>query len=188
MPNAEGAGEYTQRDLVRNSLRMRPDRIIIGECRGPEALDMLQAMNTGHDGSLTTVHANDTRDVLARLEMMVSMAGFEMPVSVIRNYIASAIKVVVHLGRLKGGARRVLRISELVGLKKRHHYVVRDIFTFEQTGIKDGEAVGNFHATGYVPRFLTRLHAAGIDLAPELFEKRVLVPQAIADGRNGKHQ
>jgi pilus assembly protein CpaF len=186
MPNAEGVGEYTQRDLVRNSLRMRPDRIIIGECRGPEALDMLQAMNTGHDGSLTTVHANDARDVLARLEMMVSMAGFEMPVSVIRNYVASAITVLVHLGRLKGGARKVLRISELLGLRKRRSYVVRDVFIFEQTGIKDGMAVGAFHASGYAPRFLSRLHAAGIDLPPELFEKRVLATQSHVNGRNGK--
>src|SRR5204863_9580167 len=107
----EGAGRYPQRDLVRNSLRMRPDRIIIGEVRGAEALDMLQAMNTGHEGSLTTVHANDTRDALARLEMMVTMAGFEMPMVVIRNYIASAVRLVVHLARLKGGGRRLVRVS-----------------------------------------------------------------------------
>src|SRR5207248_2212120 len=130
LPNLEGIGEVTQRDLVRNSLRMRPDRIIIGEVRGPEALDMLQAMNTGHEGSLTTIHANDTRDALARLEMMVTMAGFEMPLPVIRNYTATALRLVVHVSRLKGGARKVTRVSELVGLRKRRHYVVRDIFGF----------------------------------------------------------
>src|SRR6187549_1947547 len=112
----EGVGEVRQRDLVRNALRMRPDRIIVGECRGAEALDMLQAMNTGHEGSLTTVHANDTRDALTRLEMMVMMAGFDLPVPVIRYYIASAITLVVHTARLKGGRRRVTRVSEVVGL------------------------------------------------------------------------
>jgi pilus assembly protein CpaF len=174
LPNMEGVGEYTQRDLVRNSLRMRPDRIIIGECRGPEALDMLQAMNTGHDGSLTTVHANDTRDALSRLEMMVTMAGFEMPLPVIRSYIASAVRIVVHLARLKGGDRKVLRVSEIVGVKKRHRYVVHDVFAFEQTGVVGGRAVGQFVATGYVPRCLARLHAAGLDLPPEQFARRVL--------------
>jgi len=186
LANVEGLGAYTQRDLVRNSLRMRPDRIIIGEARGPEALDMLQAMNTGHEGSMTTVHANDTRDTLARLEMMVTMAGFEMPLSVIRNYIASAIRVVVHLGRLKGGARRVLRISELVGLGKRSRYVVRDLFGFEQTGIRQGHAIGEFRAFDAPPRFLARLHTAGIDLDPALFKGRVLrhcdVPAANGNG------
>src|SRR5262249_9149885 len=108
-PNLEGVGEVTQRDLVRNSLRMRPDRIIIGECRGAEALDMLQAMNPGHEGSLTTIHANDTRDALARLEMMVTMAGFGMPLPMIRGYIASAVRLVVHMSRLKGGARKMMR-------------------------------------------------------------------------------
>jgi len=171
--NLEGVGEIKQRDLVRNSLRMRPDRIIIGEVRGAEALDMLQAMNTGHEGSLTTIHANDTRDALSRLEMMVMMAGFELPVPVIRQYVASAISLIVQLSRLKGGARRVMRVSEIVGLKGRR-YVVRDIFRFEQTGIRGGAAVGEFRATGYVPRCLTRLKAAGQDLPPDLFTERVL--------------
>jgi pilus assembly protein CpaF len=174
LPNLEGIGAVTQRDLVRNSLRMRPDRIIIGEVRGPEALDMLQAMNTGHEGSLTTIHANDTRDALARLEMMVTMAGFEMPLAVIRNYIASAIRLVVHCARLKGGPRKVMRISEIVGLRRHKQYRVRDIFGFQQTGVRDGQSVGEFFATGYVPKFLPRLHAAGIDLAPELFTERIL--------------
>src|SRR6187549_3713148 len=114
----EGVGEVRQRQLVRNALRMRPDRIIIGEVRGAEALDMLQAMNTGHEGSLTTIHANDTRDALARLEMMVMMAGFEIPVPVIRQYISSAITLVVHLARLKGGPRKVTKITEVVGFRK----------------------------------------------------------------------
>jgi pilus assembly protein CpaF len=173
LPNMEGVGQYTQRDLVRNSLRMRPDRIIIGEVRGPEALDMLQAMNTGHDGSLTTIHANDTRDALARLEMMVAMAGFEMPLAVIRNYIASAIRIVVHMGRLKGGRRKVLRVSEILGMKKRK-YLVHDLFVFNQTGVMNGEAVGQFEATGVVPRCLARLHAAGIDVPETHFAARVL--------------
>jgi pilus assembly protein CpaF len=174
LPNMEGAGQYTQRELVRNSLRMRPDRIIIGEVRGGEALDMLQAMNTGHEGSLTTIHANDTRDALARLEMMVTMAGFEMPISVIRQYIGSALRIVVHLARLKGGARRVMRISEIVGLKKRRRYVVRDLFGFRQTGIRDGAAVGEFYASGNVPDCMERLHALGVDLPAELFTERTL--------------
>jgi pilus assembly protein CpaF len=171
--NLEGIGEIKQRELVRNSLRMRPDRIIIGEVRGPEALDMLQAMNTGHEGSLTTIHANDTRDALSRLEMMVMMAGFELPVPVIRQYITTAITIVVQLARLKGGARRVTRVSEIIGLKERR-YVVKDIFRYEQTGIRDGMAIGEFTATGYMPRCLAKLKASGIELAPELFAERVL--------------
>jgi pilus assembly protein CpaF len=173
-PNPEGAGEYTQRDLVRNSLRMRPDRIIIGECRGLEALDMLQAMNTGHDGSLTTIHANDARDALSRLEMMVTMAGFSMPLSVVRGYIASAVQMVVHLARLKGGARRITRIAEISPGKNGRAYRVRDLFVFRQTGVRDGHAVGGFHATGKVPRALDRIHLAGIDLPAELFTAREL--------------
>jgi pilus assembly protein CpaF len=180
LPNMEGAGQFTQRDLVRNSLRMRPDRIIVGEVRGPEALDMLQAMNTGHEGSLTTIHANDTRDALARLEMMVTMAGFEMPMVVIRNYIASALRVVVQLARLKGGARRVMRISEIIGLKKHRRYLVRDLFGFRQTGVQDGVAVGEFYATGHLPACLERLQAVGIDLPAELFAERALPASAPA--------
>jgi pilus assembly protein CpaF len=172
-PNLEGLGEVKQRDLVRNSLRMRPDRIIIGEVRGAEALDMLQAMNTGHEGSLTTIHANDTRDALARLEMMVMMAGFEIPVPVIRQYVASAITLIVHLARLKGGARKVTKISEIVGFRK-NVYRVRDIFGFRQTGVSGGVAIGDFYATGYEPRFLSRLHAAGMGLRADLFDKRVI--------------
>jgi pilus assembly protein CpaF len=174
LPNVEGAGAFTQRDLVRNSLRMRPDRIIIGEVRGPEALDMLQAMNTGHEGSLTTIHANDTRDALARLEMMVTMAGFEVPLTVVRSYIASALRIIVQIGRLKGGARKLLRVSEIVGVRKQTHYVVRDLFVFRQTGVVAGRAVGEFYATGTVPTCLDKLHAAGVDLPVELFRERIL--------------
>ncbi len=177
-PNLEGVGEVKQRDLVRNSLRMRPDRIIVGEVRGAEALDMLQAMNTGHEGSLTTIHANDTRDALARLEMMVMMAGFDLPIPIIRQYISSAITLVVHLSRLKGGARKVMRITELTGFRK-GRYRVRDIFNFKQTGVRDGVAIGEFHANGHPPRFLERLRASGIELPESLFEKRVLTSPMI---------
>jgi pilus assembly protein CpaF len=179
-PNMEGAGEIKQRDLVRNSLRMRPDRIIVGEVRGPEALDMLQAMNTGHEGSLTTIHANDTRDALARLEMMVMMAGFELPVKVIRHYIAGALTLVVHLSRLKGGPRKVIRVSEILGLK-RGNYVVRDLFGFRQTGVRDGVAFGEFYATGKQPSFLTRLRASGIELPPDLFAERTIATLSEVD-------
>ena len=172
-PNTEDSGEVTQRSLVRNSLRMRPDRIIVGEVRGSEALDMLQAMNTGHEGSLTTIHANDTRDALARLEMMVAMTGYELPVPVVREYIATGIRLVVHLARLKGGARRVMRISEVVGIKD-GVYQLEDIFGYEQTGVKDGQAVGEYYATGYRPHCLKRFQAAGIEVPDSLFEERKL--------------
>ena len=175
--NGEGNGEVRQRDLVRNALRMRPDRIIIGEVRGAEALDMLQAMNTGHEGSLTTIHSNDTRDALTRLEMMVLMAGFEMPVPVIRQYISSALTLVVQLVRLKGGERKAVRISEIVGLNKKRRYVVRDIFGFEQTGIAEGRAVGDFYATGHVPKLLGRLRASGVELPETLFAQRTIASQ-----------
>jgi len=172
-PNTEGAGEVTQRSLVRNSLRMRPDRIIVGEVRGPEALDMLQAMNTGHEGSLTTIHANDTRDALARLEMMVAMTGYDMPLQVVREYICTGIRLVVHLSRLKGGARRVMRISEIVGIQN-GAYVLEDIFGYEQTGVKDGVAVGDYYVTGYKPACLKRFVSAGIEVPDSLFERRIL--------------
>jgi pilus assembly protein CpaF len=171
--NLEGTGEVRQRELVRNALRMRPDRIIIGECRGPEALDMLQAMSTGHEGSMTTIHANDTRDALARLEMMVMLAGFELPVPVIRQYIASSVGLLVHVARLKGGPRKVTRITEVVELRRRS-YVLRDLFGFRQLGVRNGEAHGEFYATGYEPTFLGRLKSMGLDLPPKLFRERIL--------------
>jgi pilus assembly protein CpaF len=171
--NLEGLGEVKQRDLVRNALRMRPDRIIVGECRGPEALDMLQAMTTGHEGSMTTVHANDTRDALSRLEMMVMMTGFELPIPVIRQYIASAIGLIVQISRLRGGRRRIVRVTEIVELRRRS-YVLRDLYGYRQLGIQDGQTVGEFYATGYEPTFLGRLKSQGLDLPGSLFTDRVL--------------
>ncbi|MHC4406887.1 MAG: CpaF family protein, partial [Planctomycetota bacterium] len=174
IPNAEGNGEVTPRDLVRNALRMRPDRIILAEVRGPEALDMLQAMNTGHEGSLTTIHANDARDALSRLEVMVSMAGYELPVDVVRHYVGSAITLIVHLARLKGGVRRVTRISEITGICD-GDYQMQEIFGFKQSGTDDeGRARGSFYAAGNVPRFMQRLNELGIELPDGLFEKRAL--------------
>jgi len=171
-PNNEGAGEITPRSLVRNSLRMRPDRIVIGEVRGGEALDMLQAMNTGHEGSLTTIHANDSRDALARLELMVAMSGFELPIPVVRQYIAAGISLVVHLARLKGGVRRVMQVSEIVGVREGGFHI-EDIFGFEQTGVDElGVAQGEFFFTGYRPLCLARLRAAGLRLPDEMFDKR----------------
>jgi pilus assembly protein CpaF len=172
--NAEGAGEVTTRDLVRNALRMRPDRIIIGECRGAEALDMLQAMNTGHDGSLTTVHANDTRDALARLELMVGMSGLDLPIWVIRRQVASAIHIVVQVSRLLGGSRRVVKISEVMGMDG-DTLTMHDLFVFKQTGLDDKRrAQGYFQSTGIRPRCLERLAALGVDLPPDMFERKVL--------------
>ena len=170
--NSEGAGEISQRSLVKNSLRMRPDRILVGEVRGAEALDMLQAMNTGHEGSLTTIHANDTRDALARLEMMVAMTGFELPVHVVREYIATGIGLVLYLARLKGGQRRVMKISEVVKVKN-GEFEIEDIFGFRQTGVdEDGCAQGEFYATGYRPKCLELIKTAGIHCPDSLFEER----------------
>ncbi len=170
--NNEGTGEITQRSMVRNALRMRPDRIIVGEVRGSEAIDMLQAMNTGHEGSLTTIHANDTRDALARLEMMVAMSGFELPIPVVRQYIVSGISLVVHLSRLKGGVRRVMQVSEIVGIAEGGFHL-EDVFGFEQIGINEqGFAQGEFYFTGHRPLCLNRLRACGLRLSDSLFDKR----------------
>ncbi len=170
--NTEGTGAITQRDLVRNSLRMRPDRILLGEVRGPEALDMLQAMNTGHEGSLTTIHANDSREALVRLETMVAMTGYDLPVPVVRQYIAAGIKLLVHLARLRDGFRCVTRVSEIVGVAD-GQFVVEDIFGFEPQGVTDdGDVHGEFYVTGYVPACLPRFKAAGVRLPDGLFEAR----------------
>ena len=159
--------------LLTASLRMRPDRIIIGEVRGAEALDMLQAMNTGHEGSMTTIHANDTRDALARLEMMVAMSGFDLPLPVIRQYIANGIGIVLHGARLKGGQRCITRVSEIIALNERGDYQVEDIFGFEQTGLDDqGNAIGHFYSTGYRPACLKRMEASGIRLRDQIFEQK----------------
>ena len=161
-PNNEGEGEFTQRDLLRNSLRMRPDRIIIGEVRGPEALDMLQAMNTGHDGSLSTIHANDTRDALSRLELMVAMTGYRMPVHVVREYIARGVHLVVHVARLKGGIRRVLRVSEVNGFEE-GRFRLDDLFTCRLSGVDDrGVAVTQFETAPLPPQCLKRFEEYGV--------------------------
>ncbi len=174
--NIEGAGEVTTRDLVKNALRMRPDRVIIGECRGPEALDMLQAMNTGHDGSLTTIHANDTRDAISRLEMMVGMSGFDLPIWIIRRQISSAIQIVVQGARLSGGARKIVKISEIVGMEG-DIISMHDIFAFKQTGVDDNRvAQGYFYGNGIPPRCLERLESSGNRLPASMFERRIVTP------------
>ncbi len=173
-PNIEGRGEVTQRDLVRNSLRMRPDRIIVGEVRGPETLDMLQAMNTGHEGSMTTVHANSPRDALRRIENMVSMAGLNYPIHVIRDQVASSLNMLVHLARLTGGRRRVVTIAEITGTEG-DVVCLQEIFVFRQTGLgREGHAEGRFEACGVRPRNLERLAAEGCALPGSMFERRVL--------------
>jgi pilus assembly protein CpaF len=173
-PNIEGVGEVTTRDLVKNALRMRPDRIIIGECRGQEALDMLQAMNTGHDGSMTTIHANETRDALSRLEMMVGMAGFDLPIWIIRRQISAAVHIVVQVARLTGGVRRITKISEITGMEG-DVLSMHDIFAFKQTGLDEQKrAQGYFYANGIRPKCLERLEVTGTHLPLEMFERRIL--------------
>jgi pilus assembly protein CpaF len=168
--NIEGAGAVTQRDLVRNALRMRPDRIVVGEVRGGEVLDMLQAMNTGHDGSLSTVHANSTRDALSRIETMVLMSGLALPVRAMRDYIASALDLIIQLARLSDGTRRLTRVTEIVGMEE-DIITTQDIFVFEQQGIDEQGRVRGYHrATGVRPRFSDRLERAGIHLPSELFD------------------
>ncbi len=167
--NVDGSGETTVRDLVRNALRMRPDRIVVGECRGGEALDMLQAMNTGHDGSLTTLHANSPRDALSRLETMVLMAGVELPLKVVRQQISAAVDLIVQQTRLKDGSRKVTAITEVAGMEG-DTIVLTDIFKFEQTGLGEGgKVIGELKATGIRPLFSPRLEAAGLKLGAEIF-------------------
>ncbi len=173
-PNIEGRGEVTQRELLRNSLRMRPDRIIIGEVRGAEALDMLQAMNTGHEGSMTTVHANSPRDALSRVENMVSMAGLNFPVRAIRQQMVSALSLLIHVGRLAEGVRRILYVSETVGMEG-DVILLQDLFRFRKTGISsDGHVSGQFEGCGVRPRVLTRLAADGFELPKSIFDRRAL--------------
>jgi pilus assembly protein CpaF len=160
--NIEGKNEVTQRDLLRNTLRMRPDRIIIGEVRGPEAFDMMQAMNTGHEGSLTTVHANSARDALARIENMVLMAGFDLPARAIREQMASAFHLIIHLARFSDGSRRVVSVSEVVGMEEQT-VTMQDLFVFETASIsEDGRIVGEVKSTGIVPTFVDRFTKAGV--------------------------
>ncbi len=169
--NIEGRGEVTQRDLVRNALRMRPDRIILGEVRGGEALDMLQAMNTGHDGSLSTIHSNSTRDAMARLETMVLMAGMDLPEKAIREQVSSAIDIIIQLVRYPDGTRKIVKLSEMVGMEG-STLVMQDFFVFDQKGIdKDGNVIGEFKSTGIRPKFIERFKMAGFDLPPGFFEE-----------------
>jgi pilus assembly protein CpaF len=173
-PNIEGHGEVTTRDLVKNALRMRPERIIVGECRGAEALDMLQAMNTGHDGSMTTIHANTPRDAISRMEMMVGMAGFDLPVWVIRRQIAATINIVVQAARLIGGPRKIVKISEITGMEG-DVISMQDIFEFQQTGLDERRvAQGHFVANGIRPVVLAKLQACGVPVPAGIFERRIL--------------
>jgi pilus assembly protein CpaF len=167
-PNVEGRGEVTIRQLVINALRMRPDRIIVGEARGGEALDMLQAMNTGHDGSMTTIHSNSPRDTLRRIETMVLMAGMELPLKAIREQVASALDLVVHMERLRDGTRRIVQVSEVQGMEG-DSVIMQDIFVFDQTGIKNGRVVGNLKATGLRPKFSEKFAVNNIDLPASIF-------------------
>ncbi len=167
-PNMEGKGEVSIRDLVRNSLRMRPDRIITSEVRGAEAFDLFQAMNTGHDGTLFTIHANGPRDALTRLEMMVTSANPSIPLLNLRQQMASAIDLITHQERLSDGSRKVLKVTEVVGMQG-DVIMLQDIFEFRQTGIKEGKISGHFTATGHIPKFLERIRAAGVELPLSLF-------------------
>jgi pilus assembly protein CpaF len=164
-PNIEGAGEITIRDLLRNALHMRPDRVIVGECRAGEALDMLQAMTTGHDGSLSTGHANTTRDMLRRLETMVLMTGYDLPLRAIREQIASAVDLIVHTARLKDGSRKIVNITEVYGIED-DEILTQDIFVFEQTDFRDGKVIGELKPTGIRPTFMEVFKAHGIELPP----------------------
>ena len=169
-PNAEGKGEIRQRELVRNALRMRPDRIIIGECRGEEAFDMLQAMNTGHEGSMSTVHANSPRDALKRFEQMIGMAGMPMTLASIRSQIASAIRLIVQLQRLSDGRRRVVSVAEITGMEG-DVIQMQEIYRFAKESVDEhGNVHGSFRATGIRPGFLTELKAFGVDLPASHFE------------------
>ena len=173
--NIEGKGQVSATDLVKNCLRMRPERIIIGECRGPEALDMLQAMNTGHEGSLTTLHANSPRDAISRMETMIMMAGFEMPVKAMRSQISSAVDLIVQANRLQGGPRKVTHITEVVGMEQ-DTIVMQDIFTYNQDGIdEEGRARGRFVCTGVRPKAMDRLEAAGVKLPASIFRERMML-------------
>ena len=172
-PNIEGKGAVRQRELVINALRMRPDRIVLGEVRGEEALDMLQAMNTGHDGSLTTVHANNPRDALARIETMALMANLALPEKAIRAQIASAINVIVQIARMSDGSRRVTHVTEITG-NSEEIISMQDIFLFERRGIgPNGKVLGRFYATGIVPKFAEKLKAAGLPYSPNLLDHTV---------------
>jgi pilus assembly protein CpaF len=169
--NLEGKGEITTRDLLRNALRMRPDRIIVGECRGAEAFDMLQAMNTGHEGGMSTIHANDARDAFNRLEMLIGMAAPELPMWFIHRQIATGIHLIVQVARLSGGERKITQISEVTGLQG-ETISMHDLFVFRQTGVDDQKrAIGRYEATGIIPSCLPRLEACGLDVPRSTFAR-----------------
>jgi pilus assembly protein CpaF len=173
-PNIEGKGAISTRDCVRNALRMRPERIIIGECRGGETLDMLQAMNTGHGGSMTTLHANTPREGLSRLETMIMMGGFELPVKAMRQQIAAAVDVIIQANRLQGGPRKITSVTEVLNMEQ-DVIIMQEIFRFRQLGIdQNGRAYGQFEATGVRPTFVPRLEQKGIKLPSNMFTERIL--------------
>ncbi len=174
-PNIEGKGAITATDLVKNALRMRPERIIIGECRGPETLDMLQAMNTGHEGSMTTLHANTPRDAIARVETMIMMAGFDLPLKAMRQQVSSAVDLIVQASRLQGGVRRITYITEVVGMEQ-DTIVMQDIFRYNKSGIDEtGRTRGSFESTGVRPSFMEKLEAAGVRLPASAFRQRTMM-------------
>jgi pilus assembly protein CpaF len=174
-PNIEGKGAVTATDLVRNALRMRPERVIIGECRGAETLDMLQAMNTGHEGSMTTLHANTPRDALARIETMITMAGFDLPLKALRQQIASGVNIIIQANRLQGGPRKITHITEICGMEQ-DTIVMQDIYKFIQQGIdENSKAYGQFECTGIRPKFMDRLETAGVRLPASAFRQRVMM-------------
>ena len=187
--NLEGRGAITIRELVKNALRMRPDRIVVGECRGGEAIDMLQAMNTGHDGSLTTIHANNPRDVISRLEVLVLMAGLDLPVSAIREQTASAVDLIIQQTRFPCGSRKITRVTEVVGVES-GTIQLQDIFIFKQTGRdSDGKVSGHFQPTGFIPSFYETLAELGHKTDVTLFERRanenIFDGSSAADSRKG---
>jgi pilus assembly protein CpaF len=175
-PNIEGSGTVTQRDLVRNALRMRPDRIVVGEVRGGEALDMMQAMNTGHDGSISTIHANSARDALSRLETMMLMAGITLPERALREQVASALDVIVQLSRLSDGSRKLIEFTEVTGMEG-GTITTQTIFTFEQRGVENGKVIGEFVATGVMPSFMDRLERYGFRIPNTYFLPLVMSPK-----------
>ncbi len=174
-PNIEGKGAVTATDLVKNALRMRPERVIIGECRGAETLDMLQAMNTGHEGSMTTLHANSPRDAIARIETMITMSGFELPLKALRQQIASSVDLIIQANRLQGGVRKITHITEITGMEQ-ETVVMQDIYHYAQDGIDEtGRAVGRFESTGIRPSFMDRLEQAGVRLPASAFRQRTMM-------------
>jgi len=171
-PNVEGKGRVSIRDLFINSLRMRPDRVIIGECRGAEALDMLQAMNTGHDGSMTTLHANSTKDVVTRMHSMILLSGIELPVRAINEMISSAIDIIVHINRFSDGTRKITGIAEIGGLTEDFHVILQNVFEYKQRGVDtDGKVLGDFEPTGNIPHCFEEFVTRGFPIDKDMFKK-----------------